>query len=64
MNKTLTYIAYTFIGLLTLIAGVGIVKVLIHIGVEMLGLIFNQPIIALAICIAVLAALFLIPDRK
>ena len=64
MNKTTTYIAYTFIGLLTLIAGVGIVKVLIHIGVEMLGLIFNQPIIALAICIAVLAALFLIPDRK
>jgi len=64
MNKTITYIAYTFIGLLTLIAGVGIVKVLIHIGVEMLGLIFNQPIIALAICIAVLAALFLIPDRK
>jgi heme A synthase len=64
MNKTITYIAYTFIGLLTLIAGVGIVKVLIHIGVEMLGLIFNQPIIALAICIAVLATLFLIPDRK
>jgi len=64
MNKIITYTAYTIIGLLTLLAAIGIIQVLIHIGVEMLGLIFNQPIIALAICIAVLAALFLIPDRK
>ena len=64
MNKTLTYIAYAFIGLLTLIAGVGIVKVLIHIGVEMLGLIFNYPLQGFLISLAVTVLLFLIPDRK
>jgi len=64
MNKTTTYIAYTFIGLLTLIAGVGIVKVLIHIGVEMLGLIFNYPLQGFLISLAVTVLLFLIPDRK
>ena len=64
MDKIITYIAYTIIGILTIIAAVGIIHVLIHIGVKVLGLIFNQPIIALAICIAVLATLFLTPDRK
>jgi heme A synthase len=64
MNKTLTYIAYAFIGLLTLLAGVGIVKVLIHIAVEMLGLIFNYPLQGFLISLAVTVLLFLIPDRK
>jgi heme A synthase len=64
MNKTLTYIAYAFIGLLTLIAGVGIVTVLIHIAVEMLGLIFNYPLQGFLISLAVTVLLFLIPDRK
>ena len=64
MNKTTTYIAYAFIGLLTLIAGVGIVKVLIHIAVEMLGLIFNYPLQGFLISLAGTVLLFLIPDRK
>jgi heme A synthase len=64
MNKTLTYIAYAFIGLLTLLAGVGIVTVLIHIAVEMLGLIFNYPLQGFLISLAVTVLLFLIPDRK
>ena len=64
MNKTTTYIAYAFIGLLTLVAGVGIVKALIHIAVEMLGLIFNYPLQGFLISLAVTVLLFLIPDRK
>ena len=64
MNKTLTYIAYAFIGLLTLLAGVGIVTVLIHIAVEMLGLIFNYPLQGFLIALAGTVLLFLIPDRK
>ena len=64
MNKTLTYIAYTFIGLLTLIAGVGILKVLIHLGVMLLGFMFNEPLIAFIIALAGTVLLFLIPDRK
>lgn len=64
MNKILTYIAYTIIGVLTLIAAVGIIHVLIHIGVSLLGFMFNQPLIAFIIALAGTVLLFLIPDRK
>ena len=64
MNKILTYTAYTIIGLLALIAGVGILKVLIYLGVMLLGFIFNQPLIAFIIALAGTVLLFLIPDRK
>ena len=64
MNKILTYTAYTIIGLLALIAGVGILKVLIYLGVMLLGFMFNQPLIAFIIAVAGTVLLFLIPDRK
>ena len=64
MNKILTYTAYTIIGLLALIAGVGILKVLIYLGVMLLGFMFNQPLIAFIIALAGTVLLFLIPDRK
>ncbi len=64
MNKILTYTAYTIIGLLALIAGVGILKVLIYLGVMVLGFMFNQPLIAFIIALAGTVLLFLIPDRK
>jgi len=64
MNKILTYTAYTIIGLLALIAGVGILKVLIYLGVMLLGFMFNEPLIAFIIALAGTVLLFLIPDRK
>lgn len=64
MNKILTYTAYTIIGLLALIAGVGILKVLIYLGVMLLGFMFNEPLIAFIIAVAGTVLLFLIPDRK
>jgi len=64
MNKILTYTAYTIIGLLTIIAGVGILKVLIYLGVMLLGFMFNEPLIAFIIALAGTVLLFLIPDRK
>jgi len=64
MEKVLTYIAYGVIGILGIIAAAGILKVLIHIGCMVLLLIFNQPIIALVLIVAVLLTLFLVPSGK
>ena len=64
MEKVLTYIAYGVIGILGIIAAAGILKVLIHIGCMVLLLIFNQPIIALVLIVAVLLTLFLVPTGK
>jgi len=64
MEKVLTYIAYGVIGILGIIAALGILKVLIHIGCMVLLLIFNQPIIALVLIVAVLLTLFLVPTGK
>ena len=64
MNKILTYTAYIAIGLLALIAGIGILKVLIYIACEVLLVTFTQPLIALIGCIVFLLLLFLLPDRK
>jgi len=64
MEKVLTYIAYGVIGILGIIAAAGILKVLIHIGCMVLLLIFNQPIIALVLIVAILLTLFLVPSGK
>ena len=64
MEKVLTYIAYGVIGILGIIAAAGLLKVLIHIGCMVLLLIFNQPIIALVLIVAVLLTLFLVPSGK
>ena len=64
MEKVLTYIAYGVIGILAVIAAAGLLKVLIHIGCMVLLFIFNQPIIALVVIVAVLLTLFLAPSRK
>ena len=64
MNKIITYTAYTIIGLLTLLAAIGIIQVLIHIGVSIPGFMLNQPLIAFIIALFGTTLLFLIPDRK
>ena len=64
MNKIITYTAYSAIGLLALIAAIGIIHGLIHIGVSLLGLIFNYPLQGFLFALAGTVLLFLIPDRK
>lgn len=64
MNKIVQTSLYILIGLLALIAGIGILKVLIYIVCEILLITFTQPLIALIGCILFLLVLFLLPDRK